>query len=382
MAGADWWRLVTPSSAPAAGVTRFEIPPPGGATGGGDVEGTIRRIAQERGFADPDLLVATARQESGLNPRAVGDRGNSRGIFQENVRGRGAGLTAEQSFDPVAATGRAIDEFTAIRQRFPEVDRGTWAARAQRPADAAGYARSVNSLLGGAPPTTVAPPRASPETPSGGPDWWRLVAQPASRPPAASGVSVGPAEPGAAPGKQPGWLDLASAQLGKPYIWGSKGGRSDFSADAAGFDCSGFVAYVYRNALGVDLPAFTGSAYPKTQAVAPNEAQPGDLVFWNMGTPDPRRQHVAIYIGGGKVIQSGGQGDGVNIAPVSQMPGAEFRRAPAAAGALSRAPAPSSATPGTPDRPGAVWLQGTVAAAPAARTASAPADAPSWWSLV
>ena len=148
MTGADWWRLVSPPAPAPAPPTRFEIPPPEA----GDVEGTIRRIAQERGFSDPDLLVATARQESGLNPRAIGDSGNSRGIFQENVRGRGANLAPEQSFDPVASTNRAIDEFTAIRQRFPDADRGTWAARAQRPADAAGYAQKVNALLGTAPP--------------------------------------------------------------------------------------------------------------------------------------------------------------------------------------------------------------------------------------
>jgi cell wall-associated NlpC family hydrolase len=125
-----------------------------------------------------------------------------------------------------------------------------------------------------------------------------------------------------------GWLGLARAQMGKPYIWGSAGGRSDFSDAAAGFDCSGFVSYVYKNALGINLPAQTASAYGATRAVAPEQARPGDVVLYNMDNPDPHVQHIAIYLGNGQVIQAGGGvSKNVNIAPVGQAGSYEFRRA-------------------------------------------------------
>jgi hypothetical protein len=128
------------------------------------------------------------------------------------------------------------------------------------------------------------------------------------------------------------WQSVAYAQINKPYIWGSAGGRSDFSAGAAGFDCSGYVSYVMKNGLGIDLPAFTGSAYQKTSAVSAAEARPGDVVFYNMDSSDPHQQHIAIYIGDGKIIQAGGVANTVNVASVNAVGTPEFRR-PTGAGA-------------------------------------------------
>ena len=289
------------------------------------VEAAVRQRAAERGFPDPDLLVATVWQESNFDPGAVGDQGHSIGPFQENDRGRGAGLSAAQRSDVVAATDRAIDEFS--RYYKAGLDPGTIAAQAQRPADPQGYAAAVNQKyqqLKGSVGTSIQGP------PAGG-----------------SGANA------------PGWLQLAGAQVGKPYIWGSKGGRSDFSDAAEGFDCSGFVSYIYKKGLGVDLPAFTGSAYPATQGIKREEAKAGDLVFYNMNQGNPRLQHVAIYLGNGKIIQSGGQGDGVNVAPVDQMANPEFRRAPAAAPKLGVSDASSYFDEaGKPTEKGTVWLQG------------------------
>ena len=393
----SWWSAVTPAAPPSpdallAGAPRYKGPPRGADPNAtpADVEGYIRQAAGARGI-DPDIAVRVANSEGGMVPNRRGTfkTGSSWTPYQLHYGGKGyehlgtvAGMgntfTAKTGYQPgdpeawQAATDYALD--AAKQQGW-----GAWyGARKQGITGFQGITRGDAAAVppsGAQPaPAPAAPQRGAPA----GPSWWQAVSGPpqggaaapaagggAARPPAA-----GPSEPGATPGKQPGWLDLASSQLGKPYIWGSKGGRSDFSQDAAGFDCSGFVSYVYKNSLGVDVPAFTGSAYPATRPVAAAEAQPGDLVFWNMGTPDPRRQHVAIYVGNGQVIQSGGQGDGVNIAPIGQMPGAEFRRVPAAAAALARTADPSAVVPGAPDRPGAVWLQGTVARTPAA---------PPWW---
>jgi hypothetical protein len=133
----------------------------------------------------------------------------------------------------------------------------------------------------------------------------------------------------------PQWLTLAKEQLNKPYIWGSAsgaGGRGSGDIDPKtglprGFDCSGYVAWVLQKGLGVDLPAFTGSAYEKTQAIGADQARPGDIVFYNMNNPDPHVQHMAIYIGDGKIIQAGGTARNVNIADVGAVGTPEFRRA-------------------------------------------------------
>lgn len=114
-----------------------------------EVLAEVRQVAAARGFPDVDLLLATVWQESGGRPEAVGDRGHSVGIFQEHDQGRGHGLSVAQRQDVRAATNRAIDEFVAVRRRNPDVSRGQWAALAQRPADASGYAARVNRLLSG-----------------------------------------------------------------------------------------------------------------------------------------------------------------------------------------------------------------------------------------
>jgi cell wall-associated NlpC family hydrolase len=367
-----WWAALRPGAPGAAAAPEaLEVETP---------EQIIRRVAGAYAFPDADLLVATARQESGLDPLAVGDRGQSYGVFQEHSRGRGAGLPVPSRQDVAAATQRAIAEFSAIRQRNPTVDRGTWAALAQRPLDPQAYARSVNarlaSQLGAGAPQPAAPQPRVREAVAGPagvvaaaapgpavPEWWASLPQP--QPQGATAAAR-------AASSTPTWLAMAESQLGKPYIWGSAGGRTNLSLDAPGYDCSGFVSQIYRNALGVDLPAFTGTAYQATKGVDAGAARPGDLVFWNMGTPDPRRQHVAIYLGDGKVIQSGGAGAGVNVGRVDQMPGAEFRRSPAAAAVLEQTGGRSGVPSGTPvtapQRPQTLTLQG--------------AQAPAWWAAV
>ncbi|NFN88825.1 NlpC/P60 family protein, partial [Clostridium sporogenes] len=63
----------------------------------------------------------------------------------------------------------------------------------------------------------------------------------------------------------------------------------------SGFDCSGFVQYVYRNAAGINLPRTTYDQINEGTAVSQSNLQPGDLVF-------PHTGHVGIYVGNGQMI--------------------------------------------------------------------------------
>ena len=98
-------------------------------------------------------------------------------------------------------------------------------------------------------------------------------------------------------------LDTADDYLGTPYVYGG-------TSPSQGFDCSGFVRYVYaRN--GVQLPrtsrqmAGVGSGLPPAVAVL----RPGDLVLF--AQDGSRIDHVAIYAGASRIIHSSASGSGV-----------------------------------------------------------------------
>ena len=92
-----------------------------------------------------DVLIATTLVESGGRLDAVGDNGQSFGPFQENINGRGRGLTRAQSFDPRGSADRAGREFATFARQG--LSGGALAAAAQRPADPVGYRAKVNARL-------------------------------------------------------------------------------------------------------------------------------------------------------------------------------------------------------------------------------------------
>lgn len=120
------------------------IPPPSGEpiTPPGDVTSIVSRAAQQSGI-DPRLALAVAEVESGFNVNAVGDNGDSHGLFQENRNGRGHGRAPD--YDPARQTQRfAADVRRLIESGFRGTP-GELAAAAQRPYDPEGYARKVNA---------------------------------------------------------------------------------------------------------------------------------------------------------------------------------------------------------------------------------------------
>lgn len=82
--------------------------------------------------------------------------------------------------------------------------------------------------------------------------------------------------------------------LGQPVMWGG-------ASLAQGFDCSGLVQYVLRQA-GVSLPRTADLQFLVGQPVAKSMLQSGDLVYFT--TYEPGASHVGIYIGLGKFIHT------------------------------------------------------------------------------
>jgi cell wall-associated NlpC family hydrolase len=105
-----------------------------------------------------------------------------------------------------------------------------------------------------------------------------------------------------APSNYGGVVGIAMRYLGTPYVYGG--------ASPSGFDCSGFVMYVYAQ-VGVSLPHNAAMQYGYGSSVDRSQLQPGDLVFFNgLG-------HNGIYIGGGQFIHSPHTGDVVKISSIS-----------------------------------------------------------------
>jgi cell wall-associated NlpC family hydrolase len=94
-------------------------------------------------------------------------------------------------------------------------------------------------------------------------------------------------------------LLAAQSRIGTPYRYGGSG------PDA--FDCSGLVAYAYRQA-GVTLPRTAAQQYALARPVPRTELRPGDLVFFRWSGREV--SHVGIYAGDGLFVhapQAGGQ---------------------------------------------------------------------------
>jgi cell wall-associated NlpC family hydrolase len=98
--------------------------------------------------------------------------------------------------------------------------------------------------------------------------------------------------------------------MGIPYRWGG-------ASPEAGFDCSGFVQYVFRQAAGLVLPRSSFDQIRQGASVTPSELQPGDLVFFN--TMRATASHVGIYIGENRFIHAPRRGKTVEIADFTNV---------------------------------------------------------------
>ena len=104
-------------------------------------------------------------------------------------------------------------------------------------------------------------------------------------------------------------INYAMQFEGYPYVWGG-------DSPSTGFDCSGFVQYVYAH-FGIDLPRTTFEQVNCGTPVSLSDVKPGDLVF-EMPSPEGPN-HVGIYIGNGKILDAMDPQNGVTISPIYEV---------------------------------------------------------------
>lgn len=100
-------------------------------------------------------------------------------------------------------------------------------------------------------------------------------------------------------------INTAMNYLGVPYVWGG--------STPSGFDCSGFVQYVFKK-NGVSLPRTAASQSGVGTSVSRANLQPGDLVFFSNGGGI---SHVGIYIGNGNMVHAPHTGDVVKVTSIN-----------------------------------------------------------------
>lgn len=107
-------------------------------------------------------------------------------------------------------------------------------------------------------------------------------------------VQEAPADSGGGPVADKA-IAAARAYVGVPYVWGGESG--------AGMDCSGLTMLAYQ-AAGVSLTHSSGLQYGEGTQVPLEDARPGDLVFWSSDGTQFGIYHVAMYLGGGQMIEA------------------------------------------------------------------------------
>lgn len=101
-------------------------------------------------------------------------------------------------------------------------------------------------------------------------------------------------------------VDLARSFIGGTYVYGG-------DSPSEGFDCSGLILYVYKEAADITLYHQSAVQATKGRAVSVSEMQPGDIIAYDGSPKDGVVNHVSIYAGDGKAIHAVGTGKGIRM---------------------------------------------------------------------
>lgn len=124
----------------------------------------------------------------------------------------------------------------------------------------------------------------------------------------AGGLVAGQTGATQASGRVQAVLQKALALLGTPYRWGG-------TSPDGGFDCSGMVGYVFRSALGIELPRVSREMAKDGEKVDKASLAVGDLVFFSRR--GKRVDHVGIYVGDGRFVHAPRTGRDVTVSSLN-----------------------------------------------------------------
>ncbi|MEV0975965.1 NlpC/P60 family protein [Streptomyces sp. NPDC049915] len=120
----------------------------------------------------------------------------------------------------------------------------------------------------------------------------------------ASGALDGDDKPSSTGGERA--VRYAERQIGKPYAWGAEGPTS--------YDCSGLTSQAWQ-AAGTPIPRTSQEQWARLRHVPLRGLRPGDLVVYF-----PQATHVAMYVGGGRVIEAPRTGEEIKLSPIAAHP--------------------------------------------------------------
>jgi hypothetical protein len=146
---------------------------------------------------------------------------------------------------------------------------------------------------------------------STGSQWARAASSAGLTGTSATGSSSALSSPAASSGNGSAVVAAASKYLGVPYQWGG-------TDPASGLDCSGLTQRVYSD-LGIDLPRTASQQATSGRPVTSlDDAQPGDLVFFDYSSARAGVDHVGIYVGNGQMIAAPQEGESVKVQSVGK----------------------------------------------------------------
>lgn len=123
--------------------------------------------------------------------------------------------------------------------------------------------------------------------------------------PASGGSSGGNSAPQTGSAKIDSIIALAYSMIGTPYVWGGE------SWEEGGFDCSGFMQYIYKQ-NGIRISRTTYTQIRDGIEVAYKDLRPGDLVF-------PHDGHVGMYVGNGEYIHAPRTGETIRVQKIPKF---------------------------------------------------------------
>ena len=248
-------------------------------------------IAEKAAYQQRQAEIAAAQQAAAEQAAA---EAQAQALAQQQAQ-------AEAAAQEQAAQEQATRESQLAEQPAPAAEEAKPAApttEAEATSQAEGTESQASEATASEAP--VAEESTATETPSAQEEESTTPApQPAQEAPAAEEEPAAPAAEEAPAAEAPAAstygdvLSTAAKYVGTPYVWGGK--------SPSGFDCSGFVQYVFKEAYGIDVGSWTVPQESAGTRISVSEAQAGDLYFWGDAGST---YHVAIATGGGNFIHA------------------------------------------------------------------------------